>query len=214
MSEDPHAGATVENSGPLPAAADVAVVACHGRGATAKGMFEFAREFDRDDVAYLAPTAAVNTWYPGSFLAPTDRNEPHLSSALSLVGRVVDRAIEAVPRRRVVLFGFSQGACVSGVAACNADRYGGVVAFSGGLIEPEGTPREYDGSMDGTSVFLDCEDRDPHIPVDRVHATADPFERMEADIDERIYEGMGHGVVPEEITAAGGRLDTLTEGSA
>ncbi|MFP9191738.1 alpha/beta hydrolase [Natrialbaceae archaeon A-CW1-1] len=202
MSTDPHQNQPVETGGaPLEDAA-AAVVLVHGRGARASGMLELAAEIDRDDVAYLAPQAVRGTWYPQSFLAPIDSNEPSLSSALELLESTLETVREDVPLERTVLCGFSQGGCLaSEFAARNARRYGGVVAFSGGLIGPEGTPREYEGSLEGTPAFFGCSDRDPHIPLERVHESVEVYEELEADVTERIYEGMGHTVNQDELDA-------------
>ena len=196
-----HADQPVETAGVDLSDAEAAVVLLHGRGARATGMLDFAREFDADGVAYLAPQAARATWYPQSFLAPTDQNEPWLSSALSKVGDVLETVEDAgVSADAAALVGFSQGGCLaSEFVARNARRYGGLAALSGGLIGPEGTPREYDGSLDDTPVFLGCSDRDPHIPLDRVHETADVLEDMDADVTENIYEGMGHTINEDEL---------------
>jgi len=200
---DPHQGQPIARQGVSLDRADAAVILTHGRGARAEGMVAVAEEFDHPDVSYLAPQAARNTWYPRSFLRPVEENEPWLSSALSLLESLVaDVRDGGVPLERTILGGFSQGACLaSEFAARNADRYGGVVAFSGGLIGPRGTTFEYEGSVDGTPVFLGCSDTDPHIPVERVHETRDAFEALGAEVDERIYEGMGHTVNQEEIDA-------------
>jgi phospholipase/carboxylesterase len=171
-------------------------------------MLDFTSTLDRlgvaESVAYLAPQAARNTWYPRSFMDPIESNEPWLSSALATVEYVCERVAEAgIDPERTVLLGFSQGACLaSEFAVRNARRYGGVVAFSGGLIGPEGTTFDYEGSLDGTPVFVGCSDRDPHIPLERVHETTAAFESVDADVDERIYEGMGHTVNEDELEAA------------
>ena len=201
MTDGPHAGQPVRTAGADPGEARAGVVLCHGRGARAASMLDIARQVDVGGVAYLAPQAARGTWYPNSFMAPTDSNEPHLSSALTTVGRTVDRLTGAgVPRERVAVGGFSQGACLATeYAARNPARYGGVVALSGGLIGPEGTDFDYEGSLDGTPAFLGCSDVDPHIPVERVHETADALEALGADVTEEIYEGMGHTVNPDEL---------------
>ena len=199
---DPHAGQPVEAAGSDLVDADAAMILIHDRGARARGMLDFASQLGRDDVAYLAPQAERNTWYPQSFLAPMEQNEPKLSSALARVGDVIETVTDAgVPLERTILLGFSQGACLSTeYAARNADRYGGVVALSGGLIGPDGTPREYEGSMEGTPVFAGCSDRDPHIPLERVTETTRVFEGLEADVTERIYEGMGHTINEDELS--------------
>jgi len=152
-------------------------------------------------VTCVAPQAAGNTWYPYSFLSPLEQNEPGLSSALNLVGRLVAQIESSgIPKDRIVMAGFSQGAClVSEYAARNARRYGGLLVFSGGVIGPPGNPREYPGSLDGTPIFLGCSDVDPHIPIERVEETADVFNELGAQVEKVIYPGMGHTIVEDEI---------------
>ena len=202
--QSPHAEQEPVTAGVPLDEADAAVVAVHGRGATAGSIVQVVDQLDVDGVAAVAPQAARNTWYPSSFLEPIERNEPWLSGALDVLGDTIERVEDGgVPAERTVLLGFSQGACLSSeFVARNARRYGGLVAFSGGLIGPEGTPRDYDGSLSGTPVFLGCSTRDPHIPEERVHETAETFERMDADVDERLYPGMGHTVNQDELEAA------------
>lgn len=204
MPEGPHADAQVLPAGAPLEEATAAVVALHGRGAMARSVLALADELDVPDVAWLGPQATGNTWYPYSFMADMANNQPHLSSALELVDETVARAVDAgIPRERVVLLGFSQGACLaSEYVARNATEFGGLVAFSGGLIGPEGTPREYDGDLDATPVYLGCDANDPHIPVERVHETRDVLTDLGADVTEQIFEGMGHTIVPEEIDGA------------
>ncbi|WP_306056851.1 alpha/beta hydrolase [Natronococcus wangiae] len=205
MTDDPHANQPIERAGAALEDAAAAMILVHGRGARAQGMLGLANEIGRDDVAYFAPQAQRGSWYPNSFLADLESNQPHLDSALGLVGGAVEDVTsdgdgQGVPLERTILLGFSQGGCLATeYAARNADRYGGVVALSGGLIGPEGTPREYDGSMEGTPVFVGCGDRDQHIPVDRVEETARVFEDLEADVEKRIYEGVGHAVLEDEL---------------
>jgi predicted esterase len=163
-----------------------------------------AEELYHPAYAYLAPQAANNTWYPFTFLAPMQQNEPWLSSALARVGEIV-ASVEAagIPPQRIVLGGFSQGACLaSEFMARNARRYGGLLAFSGGLIGPPGTPRAYAGSLDGTPVFMGCSDVDAHIPKKRVEETADVLERLGAQVTMRLYPGMGHTINADEINHA------------
>ena len=191
----------VVRAGSEAARADAAVVMIHGRGASTEGMLDLAGEFVVPGIAFVAPQAAASTWYPYSFLAPLAQNEPALSDALATIGRVVaDVVAQGVPHERIVLLGFSQGACLAlEYAARNARRWGGVVALSGGLIGPDGTPRDYASSLDGTPVFLGCSDVDSHIPLNRVHESAEVLGRLGGNVTKRIYPGMGHTIVADEV---------------
>ncbi|HEX3531849.1 MAG TPA: alpha/beta hydrolase [Thermoanaerobaculia bacterium] len=206
-----HRGQPVLATGRPLADADAAMVLVHGRGGSAEDILGLAAELNRPELAYLAPQAAGHTWYPNRFLAPLAQNEPGLSSGLEQLGALVAHLEQAgIPAERIVLLGFSQGACLSlEFAARNAKRYGGVVALSGGLIGPPGTPRDYPGAFNGTPVFLGCSDRDPHIPKDRVDESAKVFERMGAAVTERIYPGMGHTINEDELDFVRGLLAPL-----
>jgi predicted esterase len=205
---DPHAGQPVLHIGTPPEQARRSVILVHGRGGGADDMLGLAREFQVADVAYLAPQAAQNTWYPYSFLSPIEQNEPWLTSALQVLERLVLTLGErGVPPDRIGLLGFSQGACLAlEFGARHAQRYAAVIGLSGGLIGPPGTPRNYEGSLSGTPVFLGCSDVDPHIPLERVHESAEVLKRIGASVDERIYRGMGHTVNADEITAVSALL--------
>ena len=202
--QGPHQGQQVVNSGKPLAEAQAAMILVHGRGATAVSILELANELHQPEFAYLAPQAAHNTWYPYSFLAPMTQNEPGLSSGLQAIGELVDQVAAAgIPADRLVLAGFSQGACLaSEFVARDARRYGGLLAFSGGLIGPPGTPRDYDGSLAGTPVFLGCSDVDFHIPLERVVETAAVFTKLGANVNKQIYPNMGHTIVQDEIDRA------------
>ena len=179
------------------------MVMVHGRGATAESILELASEFPEEGLAFVAPQALGHTWYPNSFLAPLATNEPWLSSALDVLGELC-RTLESdgPTLERTILLGFSQGACLAlEFAARNARRYGGVAALTGGLIGPEGTPRDYEGSLFGTPVFLGSSDRDPHVPLWRVEESAQVLSRMGASVTTRIYPGMGHTVNRDEVEA-------------
>lgn len=202
MNKDgPHQDQPVLTDGAALDDAQAAMILLHGRGASARGMLRLADELDVPDVAYRAPQAALRSWYPQSFMAPREQNEPELSSALRLVGDVLDtiRAAGLGPERTLLL-GFSQGACLAAeYAARTPRRYGGVVGLSGGLIGPEDAPLDYEGSLDGTPVFLGCSDRDPYIPLERVRETADALRALDAEVTTRIYEGMGHTTNEDEL---------------
>jgi len=187
-----------------------AMILLHGRGATAEDIMTIADEVQQPGWTYLAPQAAGNTWYPNPFTAPIESNEPHLRSALEMVSTLVDRLEARVPAKRIVLLGFSQGACLTlEWAARNARRFGGVIGLSGGLIGPDGTPRDYPGSFDATPVFLGCSDVDPHIPRRRVVESGEVLKGMGADVTVRLYPGMAHMVSVEEIATIRAMLETI-----
>lgn len=200
---DPHAGQPVAATGAPLARARAAVVMVHGRGATADSILSLAPELRADDVAYLAPQAAGGAWYPYGFMAPMDRNEPGISSGLDAIGRVAAHVEAAgIPAERIMLLGLSQGACLATeYVARHARRYLGLATLSGGLIGPDGTPRDYAGSLDGTPVFLGCSDVDGHIPADRVRESAEVLRLLGGDVTMRLYPGMGHTINADEIDA-------------
>lgn len=200
----PHQGQKVYTAGQPLEQAKAAMILVHGRGATAPSILELANELHHPDFAYLAPQAAGNTWYPYSFLSPMEQNQPGLSSGLQAIADLLARIEEAgIPAEKIVIGGFSQGACLSSeFVARNARRYGAVLLFSGGLIGPPGTPRNYPGSLDGTPVFVGCSNVDFHIPEERVHETAGTLEKMGANVTKRIYPNMGHTIIQDEIDQA------------
>lgn len=206
--DDPHDGQPVLHYGAPVASARLVAICMHGRGSSAEDILGLAPELRTEDVAYLAPQAAGHTWYPYSFLSPIARNEPALTSALGVLSTLVTSlTADGSPAERIVILGFSQGACLSlEFAARHPRRYAAVVALSGGLIGPAGTERTYPGSLDGTTVFLGCSDVDPHIPLERVRESASVFRAMGAEVDERIYPGMGHTVNTDELDAVRGLL--------
>ena len=179
-------------------------VLVHGRGATAESILSLVPELGVPDLAYVAPQAPGNTWYPESFLAPIERNEPWLSNALRRVGDAVGELEgKGIAKERIALIGFSQGACLMlEFAARNAARYGALVGWSGGLIGPQDTPRIYAGSFAGSPVFLGCSDRDPHVPAWRVQETGEVLTHMGAEVDLRLYPGLPHTVNEDELQAA------------
>ena len=210
----PHANQPVVYAGAPLHDADAFMILVHGRNAAPKNILELIPRFDRPRVACAGPAAAGGTWYPNSFMAPRASNEPGLSSALFTLDALVESALaRGFTSERILLLGFSQGACLAlEYAARNARRYGGVLALSGGLIGPDDTPRDYPGSFDGTPVFLGCSDVDFHIPVERVHESADIMQRLGGDVTKRIYPGMGHTVNEDEMTFVGKLLARVSQG--
>ncbi len=196
-----HDDQPVLGVGPAVDEARAVMVMVHGRGASAQDILGLSTELTADGISFVAPQAANHTWYPYSFLEPMEKNEPYLSAALQrLADLVADVEAAGVPAEKIVLLGFSQGACLATeFAARNARRYGGVCGLSGGLIGPPGTEREYPGSLDGTPVFLGCSDVDAHIPVDRVHETEEVLRALGGDVTKQIYPGMGHTINRDEI---------------
>jgi predicted esterase len=179
--------------------ARAAMILVHGRGATAADIMTIAAELTHRGFAYLAPQASGNAWYPNPFTAPIESNEPYLTSALEVLETLLARVEATIPAERVILLGFSQGACLTlEFAARHARRYGGVVGLSGGLIGPDGTPRDYPGDFEGTPAFLGCSDVDPHIGKDRVLEAAEVYKLMGAQVTARLYPGMGHTVNQDE----------------
>lgn len=212
LAPPPHGGQPVLTRGQPLGEGRAVVILLHGRGASPVDILSLTPAFERPDATYLAPTAAGGTWYPQSFLAPIAQNEPGISSAVAVVHGLIETVLAAgVAAERVVLVGFSQGACLTLTAAQRRpDRYGGVLAFTGGLIGPPGTVWDETGSFGGRPVFLGCSDHDAHVPEERVHASAEVFERMGAAVTTRIYPGLGHTVNEDELAFARDLLSTLT----
>ncbi|WP_434520949.1 alpha/beta hydrolase [Halorubrum sp. AS12] len=226
--DDPHGDEPLVTAGTPLDDADAALVLVHGRGATARSVVDLGEQLAGDvAVALLAPAAAGNTWYPNSFLSPVADNEPGRTSGLRAVGGAVDRAVDAgIARDRVLVGGFSQGACLaSEFVARNPTRYGGLAVFSGGLIGESIDVDDYladatadegkrstdgdAGPLAGTPAFVGCSDADPHIPEERVHETTAVLEALGADVDERIYDGMGHGINDDEVAAVSAMVADL-----
>jgi predicted esterase len=199
--QDPHGNERIVFAGPAPEGAAATLILVHGRGASAESMISLYDALGMEAVAALAPQAAGNTWYPHSFLAPIEANQPYLDSALRRIQTVVDDLMaRGVPSERLALLGFSQGACLTSEFVARHPRpYGAVMALTGGLIGPAGTPRKYPGSLKGTPVFLGTSDPDPHIPFERVEETQGVLNRLGAKVEVRRYPGMPHTINQEEL---------------
>lgn len=181
-----------------------ALIMVHGRGSRADDILSLAAHLNVKDFALLAPQATNNTWYPYSFMAPPAQNEPWLSSALSLLQEIVDEVTHAgIAKESIYLLSFSQGACLTlEFVTRNAAKYGGVVAFTGGLIGDKIYAANYKGDFENTPVFIGSSNPDPHVPVERVHATTALLKKMNADVTEKIYNNKGHTITPTEIALA------------
>jgi len=180
------------------------MILLHGRGASAEDILGLTEELDRPDLVFFAPQAAGNTWYPYSFLAPIEQNEPALTSALDKVKTIVKTiSLAGIPHDKIIIAGFSQGACLaSEFVARNAARYGGLIAFTGGLIGPPETKFRYEGDLGGMPAFLGSGDPDAHVPWQRVEQSASVFSAMGAEATLRRYPGMPHTIIRQEIDEA------------
>ena len=198
---DPHANAKILHAGTPLKEADSALILIHGRGATAASILDLAAYIGRPGMAFFAPKAEGNVWYPYSFLEEIGMNEPYLTSALKCVGRLVaEIAATGMKTEKLAIGGFSQGACLT-LEYCvrNPSRYGAILGLSGGVIGPPGTKWNETGSLGGTPAFVGCSDVDFHIPVERVHESVSVLQALGAVATERIYPGMGHTVNDDEI---------------
>jgi predicted esterase len=187
----------------MPEQAQAAMILLHGRGASPEDILGIAAQIEVEPVTYLAPAAMGSQWYPQTFLAPQSANQPWLGSALRRVDALVQHLINAnIATERIVLLGFSQGACLATeYVARNPKRYGGLAALSGGLIGTDADLVGYNGSFDGMPALLGCSDIDPHIPLARVQKSTEQLRSMAATVDERIYPDMGHYVNEDELNA-------------
>ena len=207
----PNRGQMIRSAGEPLEHARAAMLLMHGRGAQAEDILSLAAQFALPGFSYLAPQALGNTWYPNRFLDPLATNEPWLTSDLYMMSDLLEKVVKAgIPYERVIILGFSQGACLAlEFAARNARRYGGLVGLSGALIGPDGTQRNYQGSLSGTPVFLGCSDVDFHIPKERVDQAADLLRHLGGVVTERIYPGLDHTVNQDEIDFVRGMLRAL-----
>jgi phospholipase/carboxylesterase len=184
--------------------AKAALIMIHGRGASASDIMRLANEFNVKDMAIYAPQATNNSWYPYSFMAPAEQNEPALSSALGIIDSVVQQAIaDGISTDKIFFMGFSQGACLTlEYIARNAKQYGGAVAFTGGLIGEEIMPENYSGDFNGTPVLVTTGDPDPHVPLSRVEESIEILKSLNANVISKVYKGRPHTISFDEIKLA------------
>ena len=184
--------------------AEKVLIMIHGRGAGSEDILRLAPHLHVQDYALMVPQATNHTWYPFSFMAKPEQNEPWLSSALALLKELVNEVIDqGILSENIYFLGFSQGACLSlEFVARNAVRYGGVVAFTGGLIGDRINRKNYSGDFDGTPVFLGTGDPDPHVPLERVDESQSILEEMNAVVNVKVYENRPHTISQDEIDLA------------
>lgn len=211
MNTQAHKKQVVYEGVPL-ASTNKAMILLHGRGASAESILSLKEYLKLDGFALLAPEATNHTWYPYSFMAPAEQNEPWLSSAIELIeGLVTECKAAGIAESSIHLLGFSQGACLTlEFAARTATRYGSVTAFTGGLVGEKINRANYSGNFNGTPVFIGCSDRDMHVPVERVYASTNVLTDMGAKVIEKIYPGMGHTINEDEINSVNKLLNETT----
>ena len=201
--EGPHQNQKVAHAGKDLKDASGAMIMVHGRGASADSILGLANEFDHQNkVAFQAPQANGFTWYPYSFMAPKEKNQPGLNSGLQAIYDLVEKAAsEGIEKKNIIILGFSQGACLaSEFVARHPDFYGGLIALSGGLIGDRVSKENYSGDLNKTPVFLGCSDIDPHIPKERVNESEEILTNLGARVTKKLYPRMGHLVNEDEIT--------------
>ena len=181
-----------------------ALIMIHGRGASAQSMVPLSNYLDLKDAAIFAPQAMNHSWYPTSFIAPVEQNQPALDSALEMIGGLVTDIINAgIAADRIYFMGFSQGACLTlEYVTRNAEKYAGVIAFTGGLIGKELQAKNYQGDFGQTTVLITTSDPDPHVPLKRVKETGGIMEKMNARLHVVAYPGKQHTITNEEIDLA------------
>jgi phospholipase/carboxylesterase len=181
-----------------------ALIMIHGRGATAEDILSLHQEFGLHDFYITAPQATNYTWYPYSFMAPVMKNEPWLSGAVDVLSEIVADITKAgIPVKNIFILGFSQGACLALEFATRfAQPWGGVIAFTGGLIGDVIDSSRYHGNFTGTNVFIGTSDIDSHVPLERCEKSAELIERLGARVTLKVYHGMGHTINADEITRA------------
>lgn len=210
LQEHPHQAQPIATAGAPLKVAEAAVIMLHGRGSTARDILRHIDELYHRGVMYLAPQAARNRWYPHSGYAPFERNEPWFSSALERVSAAVEEATAAgIAPQKILIFGFSQGACLGcEFVARNPQKYGGLVSLSGSLLGPE-TRSDYDKSLDGTPVFFGCGMDDPYIPAERIHESKQVFEQLDGDVTVSLYDDLDHAINDDEIHQTNSLIEQL-----
>jgi phospholipase/carboxylesterase len=180
------------------------LIMLHGRGASAEDILSLQSYLRLNDFYIVAPQATNYSWYPHSFLSPIHQNEPWLSSALTLVKEIVNDIKKAgLASENIFLLGFSQGACLTlEFATRNAQKWGGVVALTGGLIGDQIYSDHYSGTFDGTPILMTNSQNDPHVPLERSRESKTLLEKLGAVVALEVYQNRPHTIVPDELEKA------------
>jgi len=176
----------------------------HGRGSTAADIMELSSALDIEGMGVFAPQAPHNSWYPNSFMAPDESNQPALDSSLKIIDELIGKILSyGISHERIYFLGFSQGACLMLEYICrNARKYGGAVAFTGGLIGEKLITSKYQGDFSGTRVLITTGDSDPHVPLSRVKDTATQLEIQQARLRMEVFPDKTHSILSSEIDIA------------
>ena len=193
----------VLHRGPPITQASKALILLHGRGGTAQNILYLANKLCDDQFYIAAPQATRNTWYPNSFMSEEKLNEPFLSSSIKSIEDLIDQTARHIPKNQIYLAGFSQGACLAlEISSRSATKYGGIIAFTGGLMGSTVDVGKYHGNFEGTKVFISTGDQDPYIPLIRSQKSKELIEKLGAHVTLKVYKGRDHLVSEDEIKLA------------
>lgn len=181
-----------------------AIVMIHGRGGSAQDIVTLKEHLNLKEMAIFAPQASQRSWYPYSFMAPEVQNQPALDSALGVINDLVQDIEKAgVPAFSIYFLGFSQGACLTlEYLARNAKKYGGAVAFTGGLIGETLITERYKGNFEGTPILISTGNPDPHVPLTRVQESISILKKLNSNVHSEVFNGKQHSISFEEINLA------------
>ena len=200
--QGPHQSQHLYQRGANVKEAKSAMIMIHGRGASPESILSLTNEIKhRKEITFYAPEAHGFTWYPYSFLAPLEKNQPELNSAIQSIYNAITVAENAgFSKDKIFILGFSQGACLAAeYVARHPDKYAGIFIFSGGLIGHRINEDSYTGNLQKTPIFIGCSDVDTHIPLQRIHKTDSILSSVNGDVTKVIYPNFGHTINKDEI---------------
>lgn len=201
MKVNPHLQQPLLQRGAPLSSDNPVLLGLHGRHQSTDVVIDIFERLQWRDATLFAPTAADQTWYPARFMEPFEHNEPALTFALvALHQRIQALAAQGVGKERLILFGFSQGACLlAQYLVQQPARYRGVAIFTGGVIGPPGSQWKITGSLEGTPTLITTCDSDEWVPFSRVQATITLFHQLGATVTDKVYQGRAHLVCDDEI---------------